>query len=287
MKELKTWQIWIHFWGYFICFILGGLFAAIPRFIIGFENESSLLLLTSEVLRIPITVGVLYLYTKYVVKLPINKSTLSTKNLKTGKWVLVGISLPILTLAIFYLTGNLTLTDYNSQLSQSTIIDHILRALGMSMAAGVVEEVVFRGYLFNLLKSKYKLWVAAVVPSLIFTLIHLGGADSVFNAIQLLIAGMMVSIMFLMIYLYTKSIWNASIVHFIWNFLILNKLIVFSDTSSDDYLFQLGLGNNSIFNGGAFGLEVSIPAIIIYGILIIILWKLIDKKKTTYNKDNQ
>ena len=223
--ELKTWKLWMHFGGYFLCFVIAGLIAAIPRFIIGFENETGLIVLITELLRIPISLILLFSYTKYISKIPINKETLQLSSFSPLKWGLVGIILPLTVLSIFYLTGNLTVISTNFQISQEVILDNIFKAFGMSLAAGIIEEVVFRGYLVNLLTKKYTFWFSAIFPSFLFTLIHIGGADSLLNVIQLMIAGMLVSIMFLVIYKKTGSIWNASIVHFLWNFLNLNELV--------------------------------------------------------------
>ncbi|MDP1764085.1 MAG: type II CAAX endopeptidase family protein [Sediminibacterium sp.] len=283
MKEMKTWKVWVNFFGYFIIFILGASIAAIPRFIIGFDNESGLLVSISEIIRIPTTVLLLYWYTKYVVKLPLNIPTLSAKHVNIGLWLLVGLSLPIMTVAIFYITGNLSVRSIDTELSQSYIIDVILKAFGVSLAAGFVEEIIFRGYLFNLLKSKYNFWISAFATSLLFTLTHIGGAGSLLNVVQLLIAGLLFSFMSLMIYVYTKSIWNAGIVHFLWNLLLLNGLIAFSIKGKSEVLVQLNIGDNPLFNGGDFGIETSFPAIIVYGLTSLILWQLYKKKQQTAN----
>lgn len=182
---------------------------------------------------------------------------------------------------IFYITGNLTVENINTELSQSYILDTVLKALGVSLASGFVEEVLFRGYLFNLLQSKYNFWIAAFAPSLFFTLIHLGGTGSLLNVVQLLIAGLLVSFMFLMIYVYTKSIWNAGIVHFLWNLLLLNGLIAFGTKEKPEVIAQLNIGNNQFFNGGDFGVETSIPAIATYCLVSGILWTLYKKNSTT------
>lgn len=284
MKEAKTWKIWGNLFVYFILFIVGASIAAIPRFITGFDHETGLLVSVSEIIRIPITILLLYWYTKYVVKLPLNLPTLNTEHLNIGLWILVGLSLPILTVLIFYITGNLTVENINKELSQSYILDIAIKALGVSLASGFVEEILFRGYLFNLLKSKYNFWIAAFAPSLFFTLIHIGAAGSILNVVQLIVAGLLFSFMSLMIYVYTKSIWNAGIVHFLWNLLILNGLIAFSIKGESEVLVQLNTGDNPIFNGGDFGIETSIPAIIVYGFTSMILWKLYKNKNSTQQR---
>ena len=274
MKEIKAWKIWVHFFGYFFCFVIGGTIALIPRMVQGFENESGIIVLISEIIRIPTTIILLFLYTKFIVKLPLNKPTLSTKNQNISLWILFGLLLPILTVLLFYVTGNLRIVNINTELSQVYIVDILLKSLGLSLASGFVEEIVFRGYLFNLIKSKYNFWIAAFVPSLFFALIHIGGADSLLNTFQLLVAGLLFSFMVLLIYVYTKNIWNAGIIHFIWNLLLLNGLVSFNPEGKSDALITLNLGDNPFFNGGAFGIESSVPAILVYCMAIYLLWKL-------------
>lgn len=279
MKENKTWKIWSHFLGYFMCFVIGGIIASVPRFIVGFDDESEKIVLLSELLRIPITLALLFLYTKYISKLNINKKILNFTNFKPIKWGLVGVSLPLIVLLIFYLSGNLSIHNFHPNLDASIITNGLLKVFGMSLAAGIIEEVLFRGYLVHLLNKKYSFWLAVIIPSILFPLIHLGGADSFMNGIQIFISGFLVSIMFLLIYLRTGSIWNASIVHFLWNLIFINKLISFGNIEDDsNKLLELNLGSNEFFNGGGFGIETSIPAIIVYSITIIAIWKLTDKK---------
>ena len=283
--EIKTWKLWMHFCIYFLCFVVGGTIAVIPRFIVGFENESGLLVFVSELLRIPISIALLYFYTKYISRIPINKESLSVSSFNPLKWGFIGVLLPVAVLSIFYILGNLTIVSTNFQINQERALDIILKALGMSLAAGIVEEIVFRGYLVNLLAKKYSFWVAGLIPSFLFTIIHIGAASqSLLNVFQLLLAGILVSIMFLVIYKKTGSIWNASIVHFLWNFLFLQEFVDYGSGNKPEYkLIQIDLGTSDILTGGAFGLDVSLPAIIIYTITLIISWKFI-KAKTVNNK---
>lgn len=275
--------MWGHFAGYFLCFVLSAIIAGIPRFIIGLENESGLIVFISEMIRIPVSIAFLYLYTKYIARIPINKETLSFENFRPLKWTLVGILMTALVLLIFYLSGNLEVLQTNFTIDQSIIFDNILKAFGMSLAAGIIEELVFRGYLVNLLSRKYSFWIAGIIPSLLFTIIHLGAANSVLNVFQLLVAGMLVSIMFLVIYKKTGSIWNASIVHFLWNFIFFEEMIDYGTSNEPLYkLVEIDLGQNELITGGAFGIDVSIPAVIIYSLILIYTWKFI--KKTAYNK---
>lgn len=282
MKEIATSKLWGHFVGYFLCFVIAGIIATIPRFIIGFENETGLIVFISEMIRIPVSIAMLFYYTKYLVRIPLNKETLSFENFNLLKWTLVGILMPVLVLSIFYLSGNFEVIQTNFTIDQSIIIDNVLKAFGMSLAAGIIEELVFRGYLVNLLSRKYSFWTAGIIPSLLFTIIHIGAAKSILNVFQLLVAGMMVSIMFLVIYKKTGSIWNASIVHFLWNFLFFQEMIDYGLSNEPlNKLVEIDLGQIELITGGAFGLDVSGPAIIVYFLVLIVTWKFVNKKADT------
>lgn len=278
--EIKTWKLWLHFAGYFFCFVFSGIIAAIPRFLIGFENESGIIILLTEIIRIPISIVVLVLYSNYISKVPLNKKVLNFNGFRPLKWIIVGVLLPLTVLSIFYITGNLGINLIEFELDKSIILDNTLKALGMSLAAGLTEEVLFRGYLFNLLRKKYSFWMSAIVISFLFALVHMGGVDSVFNAIQLIVAGILVSILFLFIYKKSGAIWNASIVHFLWNFLNFNEFIDYGKSNKPAYkVLEFQLGGNDLFNGGAFGVEASLPAMLVYVIFTILIVKTMETKE--------
>ena len=45
------------------------------------------------------------------------------------------------------------------------------------IAAGFVEEMVFRGVILNLLRKKWNRKVAVIVPSVLFGMVHILGMD--------------------------------------------------------------------------------------------------------------
>ena len=82
------------------------------------------------------------------------------------------------------------------------------------IAAGFVEEMVFRGVILNLLKEKWNIKVAVLIPSVLFGLVHIIGMDfSIISSLLVLIAGTMVGIMFSMVAIESGSVWNSGIVH--------------------------------------------------------------------------
>ena len=58
------------------------------------------------------------------------------------------------------------------------------------LAAGFVEEMVFRRIILNILKDKWNTKTAVLVPSLLFGLVHIIGMDfSLVSCLLVLVAG--------------------------------------------------------------------------------------------------
>ena len=71
---------------------------------------------------------------------------------------------------IFALQGWLGWVQWHSQLQRLWVI---LPLLGLGLGVGLIEELVFRGFLINELLQDYSLGAAAAIASLIFALSHL------------------------------------------------------------------------------------------------------------------
>ena len=82
------------------------------------------------------------------------------------------------------------------------------------IAAGFVEEMVFRGMILNFFKNKWNTKVAVIVPSVLFGVVHILGMNfSIGSCLLVIIAGTMVGIMFSMIAIEGGSVWNSGLVH--------------------------------------------------------------------------
>lgn len=78
-----------------------------------------------------------------------------------------------------------------------------------AIAAPVVEEIIFRGYLYPIMKKYTGVWFALITTSLLFGIIHV----SLVPLIPLAIFGAVL----VLLYEYTNSIWTPIIAHFIFN----------------------------------------------------------------------
>jgi hypothetical protein len=85
----------------------------------------------------------------------------------------VGFGLGVLGLAIaFVAQGKLGWVKWHPERWQG-LGEIALPILALGLWISVTEELVFRGFLLNLLQQDYSIWVAAAISSAIFALLHL------------------------------------------------------------------------------------------------------------------
>lgn len=150
--------------------------------------------------------------------------------------------------------------------------------LFQSIAAGIVEELAFRGVILGLLEKKTNTIVAAIVPSVIFGMVHFSSGMSLGGFIQLVFAGTFVGIMFSVICIYTNNFWNNALVHACWNattFGIMHIDIAPYDGALYTYVLKT---KSMLLSGGDFGMESSVISILAYALVIIVFVMLIKKK---------
>jgi hypothetical protein len=147
----------------------------------------------------------------------------------------------------------------------------------IGIAAGFVEEMVFRGVILNLIKSRWNIRVAVLVPSVLFGFAHIIGTDFSFvSSILVLVAGTMVGIMFSMIAIEGGSVWNSGIVHAIWNIIICGRGLAINQTADKYSVMTYVLESKSfIFTGGEFGIESSVIALCGYIVVALVAINLI------------
>ena len=134
------------------------------------------------------------------------------------------------------------------------------------LAAGFVEELVFRGVIMGCLEKRFHLPIAVLVPSVLFGLVHIIGNELDFvSTIQLLIAGSIVGILFSLIAYESHSIWNSAIVHGVWNMAMIGGILHIGSQADSTSLFNFVLDPASfLISGGDFGIEASVFSIFAY-----------------------
>jgi len=133
---------------------------------------------------------------------------------------------------------------------------------GAALISGFTEELLFRGILFRYIEKAAGSWVALALTSALFGAAHLFNPGATwFSSLAIAVeAGILLGA----VYMLTRHLWAAMGLHAAWNF-------------TQGWIFGLpvsgGNGGTGLLNGrligsewltgGAFGLEASLPAVIV------------------------
>lgn len=195
------------------------------------------------------------------------------------KWLIAAFALPCMIIIIYLLLPG---TFISSEMDSRQILTVLGAGIAFTgLAAGFVEEMVFRGIILNILKDKWNTKTAVLVPSLLFGLVHIIGMDfSLVSCLLVLVAGTMAGIMFSLIELESNSIWNSGIVHSLWNIMIIGGGLSISE-AMDTYaiITYVPESKNFLLTGGEFGIEASVIAVAGYAIVSLAAFLLIKKKQ--------
>lgn len=129
----------------------------------------------------------------------------------------------------------------------------------------IMQEMLVRGCLYQMIKSNYNIISAAIVSTGFFVLAHGGALDvgllPVLNVISM-------SLFMTAVLEYTDSLIAPIVIHFLWNGI---GAILFGGVSlADDYphLFNMTIRGNQILSGGSCKMEGSIVVLLINLILM-------------------
>ena len=192
-----------------------------------------------------------------------------------GKWVAVAVLLPMGVKAFYLLLipGKLVPSGMNREEILQTLSAGIFFT---GMAAGFVEEMVFRGVILNATRRAWGTKMAVVFPSMLFGLVHiLGWEFSLGNCLLVVLAGTMVGVMFSLIALESGSVWNGAVVHALWNVVIIGGGLAIGERADEYSVMTYVLSTKGFaITGGEFGVESSVISLAGYLLvaLIALVW---------------
>lgn len=139
----------------------------------------------------------------------------------------------------------------------------------------VMQEMLVRGYLYQMLKSNYNIGIAVIVSTGLFTFAH-GGA---FEAGILPVLNVITMSLFVTAVLeYTDSLIAPIVIHFLWNGV--GAIILGGVSLAEDYphLFNMVISGNSILSGGSCKIEGSI-IVLLMNLIFMVGFIMANKKK--------
>ena len=141
----------------------------------------------------------------------------------------------------------------------------------------IMQELLVRGYLYQMIKQKHNIVAATIVTTALFTALH-GGA---FEAGVVPVLNVLTMSLFMTVVLeYSGSIIAPTIMHFLWNGI--GALVLGGVSLADDYpnLLITTFTGNEALSGGVCKIEGSIVVLFVNVILIVLFMFLKNKQGT-------
>lgn len=278
-KQLSTLQAIIGILFSIVILVIAQLLAfSISEIPLRLGIPSSLCNIIAGILYVALTLFGVNILSNKVLKVSLLELRIPKFSLK-GIWVIAAVLMPMIVLILSVITGghwkiNLFGTETTLEIITSAIVFY-------GLAAGIVEEVVFRGVIMGCLERRFNIWIAVIIPSILFGVVHIIGNELDFlSVIQLLIAGSIVGILFSLVAYESNSIWNNAMIHAVWNMVIIGGILHIGSEADGNSILNFVLKNKSfLISGGDFGIEASVISILAYLIFIILAIVLLKKKE--------
>jgi len=200
------------------------------------------------------TLLVIWLFMKFLDTESFLKVGFETENRLNEFFIGIGIGALIMSTGYFLL---LFLGEINFQRVVFNFKEIII-SIGLFIIVAVMEEILFRGYILKNLMISFNKYVALLISSIIFALMHgLNPNMDLLSLTSIFLAGILLGIS----YIHTKNLWFPIGLHLSWN--LFQTILGFNVSGQKSYsLIEFSIAENNIINGGDFGFEGSILSII-------------------------
>lgn len=173
---------------------------------------------------------------------------------------IVCIIIPI-TISLFFVENSIT----NSGISLSVLI-----TLSICFVTALSEEVMFRGYIQELVKNSYNANVGILFSAIFFVAMHGFNADmNILSYVEILAGGIFLGL----IKEITNGLWTGIGFHFAWNFVQEGVFGFPLSEVAEKSILTVKYIKNNILLGSPFGPESSIVTLIILIVGVIVLIK--------------
>ena len=219
----------------------------------------------------------------------IEKRSFSSIGFNKNNWLkkyslgfLIGLAMMSIIVLILFPFGYITVEKNPIQPVGISAISSVLVILLGWIIQGATEEIVTRGWILNVLSTKYNIGVGLLISSTLFGLMHLTNPNVNYIAVINII---LVGLFYGLYVIKTNDLWAVCGMHSAWNF-AQGNIFGFKVSGLDvsvGSLIDLNLVGSDFVTGGIFGPEAGITATFILlasiGILLFI-----DKKRYFSNK---
>ena len=230
-------------------------------------NESVMIII--EYSGLFIVIIMIWLFMKFIDKQPLIEIGFQTqgrlKEINYG--ILFGLFIMAFAFVFLSTIGEIVFLSYSLDFNQ------ILLSIALFIGVSFFEEIIFRGYMLKNLLESFNPFIALLISSLFFSLIHASNPNvTSLGLCNIFLAGIFLGVS----YVFTKNLWFPIALHFSWNFF--QAMFGFKVSGLDSYsIIEFMIPYNNMINGGEFGFESSILSIIVLFIGTIIIWNYFKK----------
>lgn len=190
------------------------------------------------------------------------------------RWIAIG---GLLSLVVILLTlGSVAIGGGEiAMLLHDLLLPGIASALGISLFAGVAEELFARGTLFRISEQHVGSLIALVITAVIFGVQHADNPSA--TAVSTFAVALEGGIMLAAIYMLTRTLWAVIAVHFVWN---LGQSLLGLPVSGNETIgaVKWQLQGPEWLTGGVFGIEVSGVAMALWTIVTVVVLVLVVRR---------
>ena len=263
-------------------------FQAIMETVMAVQSQRPYMLVTLFVTIFGIITPIIFC--KCIEKRPLTSMGFKKKNALRDYLIglVIGFLMFSAVILINVLTGAMTLDGLNKNLDSMSIMFIVVFFIGF-VIQGASEEIMVRGYFMTSLGSKHNMFLALLISSGMFGLLHLSNPGFTFLGFVNII---LVGVLFGLYIICFDNIWGACALHTMWNFVQGNfyGVQVSGLSMSDSFLTTSINEEMKLINGGSFGAEGGIATTIVQLLCIgglLIYMKATGKivKKNTENEN--
>ncbi len=233
---------------------------------------------------------IVYLWVRFFEQRPFHTIGF-TKNGAAKKYLFgftTGISMNITVVGILAILGCIEFNRETIAVTGISAIGGVVVFLFAYIIQGASEEILTRGWMFQVIGARYKPWLGVLITSILFSIMHLGNDGvNIFAALNIFLIAILLSLFVMK----DSSLWGACGLHSAWNWTLGNVFgLSVSGTKDKVSLINLSTTGNELINGGEFGVEGSIILTILLISLISVISayllrnrKIFESKEITFN----
>lgn len=236
--------------------MLGGMIALVAV-IVGAQHLSHhrISSILEPVLIALLALGVYALYVRLTERRPVTELALSPLLPRLLSGIAFGFALFAAVIGLLMLSGHYRFLGYAA-------VPDLFTAFLTAITVAVIEELLFRGFLFRVVESLGGTWIGMAVSAIAFGALHgINPHATIASSSAIAIeAGVLLSIAFTV----TRSLWFPIGIHIGWNFTEGSIFgVSVSGHAATPGVLHGTLSGPDVITGGAFGVEASVFAVLV------------------------